>query len=291
MERMSRKGFIALLSTAALTMALGLAGCGGSGAASSSAAASSGEGAATTAAAEKTDIVIGVRADGIDQYNVVEDELKAAGYNVTAQTFDDSIQPNVALAEGSIDCNWYQHEPYLKSYNAENGTDLVMVQPKTAAPLFAMYSTKHKSVSDIPDGATFGMCNDAANQDRGLRLLASQGLITLPDSEVVSILEITDEMNPHGYKFIEAEMQVLPQSMADVDAICLAAAHMVNAGYDANDYVAASDDAETYAVGFVVRPEDKDAQWAKDLAQAVQCDDLANYFEVEKQGVMVPMWK
>ncbi|WP_350455213.1 MetQ/NlpA family ABC transporter substrate-binding protein [Slackia heliotrinireducens] len=275
----SRRKFVGLSFAAAGSVAMGsfMTGCGSAG----------GE-----AAAEKTDVVIGLRSDGIDQYLVVEDEIKATGLNPSYVLFDDSVQPDVALAEGSIDCNWYQHEPYMQSYNAENGTEFVMVQPKTAAPLFAMYSSTHKSVDEIPDGATFGMCNDTTNQDRGLHLLESLGLISLPaDVEVPSIYDITDDLNPRGFKFIEAEMQVLPQSMADVDAICLAAAHIVNAGMDASSYIAASDDAETYAVGFVVRPEDAEAEWAKTLAEAVQCDDLATYFAEEKQGTMVPMWQ
>lgn len=70
------------------------------------------------------------------------DAIEAAGYKVDVTVFDDSNQPNVALGEGSIDINWYQHEPFLKAYNDANGTDFVMVEPKTAAPLFAMYSEK-----------------------------------------------------------------------------------------------------------------------------------------------------
>ena len=81
------------------------------------------------------------------------------------------------------------------------------------------------------------------------------------------------------------------QSLADVDAICLAGAHMVNAGLDATDYVCASSDAEVYAVGWVVTAENKDAEWASGLAKAVQCDALADYYATEKNGTMVPMWK
>ena len=301
----SRRGFIKLSATAAGAAVVGaaLTACGGSTASSAassasaeassaaSAEASAASSAAASAAAEKTKVVIGVRSDGIDQFNVVEDELKALGYDVEAQVFDDSVQPDVALAEGSIDCNWYQHEPYMQAYNDQNGTDLVMVQPKTFYPLFAMYSTKHKSIDDIPDGATFGLCNDATNQDRGLHLLNSKGLITLPDEEAVySIVDITDEMNPRGFKFIEAEMSVLPQSREDVDGICLAAGHMVNAGLPADDYIAQSDDNEKYAVGFVVRKEDADATWIKEIAEAVQCDDLATYFKEEKAGTQIPCW-
>lgn len=233
---------------------------------------------------------IGIRADMVNQLEAVRDEIEALGYTVEESVFDDSIQPDVALAEGSLDMNWYQHGPYLESFNAENGTDLVMIEPKTFYPLFAMYSNKWDSVEELPDGATIGLCNDATNQARGLNMLQAQGLITLDDSvEVPTMYDVKE--NPHNFKFIEAEMSVLPQSLGDADAICLAAGHMVNAGLSAEGYLCQSDDNDTYAVGFAVRKEDKDAEWAKEIAEVVQCDDLAEYFKTEKQGTQIPCWE
>jgi len=276
-----KKKLISVLLTLAVAGTM-LAGCGSSKADDTKSEADS--------STEKKDITIGVRADMVNQYAAVEDKLKKLGYNVQSKVFDDSVQPDVALAEGSIDCNWYQHEPYLKSYNEKNGTNLVMVEPKTFYPLFAMYSDKWDSVDELPDGATIGLCNDATNQARGLHLLESQGLITLDDSvESPTMYDVKE--NPHNFKFIEAEMSVLPQSIKDVDAICLAAGHMVNAGLSADGYLCQSDDNDTYAVGFAVRAEDKDAEWATGLAKAVQCDALADYYKTEKKGTMVPMWE
>lgn len=238
---------------------------------------------------EKKVIKLGVR-DNADQVNCVMDAIEEAGYEVDVTVFDDSNQPNVALGEGSIDINWYQHEPFLDAYNEANGTDFVMVEPKTAAPLFAMYSNKISSIDELKEGDTIGICADASNKARGLHLLESQGLIKLDESvEVPTQYDIVE--NKLNLQFIEADMQVLPQSLDDVACILCAAAHMVNAGLDGTDYVCASDDAEEYAVGFVVRKEDKDAEWATGLAKAVQCDALAEYYETEKQGTMVPMWK
>ena len=280
-EKKMKKKLISVLLTLAVAGTM-LAGCGSSKADDTKSEADS--------STEKKDITIGVRADMVNQYAAVEDKLKELGYNVQSKVFDDSVQPDVALAEGSIDCNWYQHEPYLKSYNEKNGTNLVMVEPKTFYPLFAMYSDKWDSVDELPDGATIGLCNDATNQARGLHLLESQGLITLDDSvESPTMYDVKE--NPHNFKFIEAEMSVLPQSIKDVDAICLAAGHMVNAGLSADGYLCQSDDNDTYAVGFAVRAEDKDAQWIKDIAEAVQCDELAEYFKTEKHGTQIPCWE
>lgn len=270
-----------------------LTGCGGSDSGSAEPAKSESEDADSgeeEAADKKDTIKIGIRSDGIDQLEVVRAKIEEAGYTVEESVFDDSVQPNVALGEGSIDVNWYQHGPYLETYNAENDTDFVMIEPKTAYPLFAMFSDKYDSVDKLPDGATIGLCNDATNQARALNILQAEGLITLDDSvEVPTMYDVKD--NPHKFEFIEAEMSVLPQSLSDADAICLAAAHMVNAGLSAEGYLCTAPDGEDYAVGFVVRSEDKDAEWAKTLAEVVECDELAEYFEVEKEGTMVPSWK
>ena len=274
--------FLSVLLAAAMVGTM-LVGCG------SSSSSKSSDDAKTESSDEKKVIKLGVR-DNADQVNAVMDAIEAAGYKVDVTVFDDSNQPNVALGEGSIDINWYQHEPFLKAYNDANGTDFVMVEPKTAAPLFAMYSEKIKSVDELKDGDTIALCSDASNKARGLHLLESQGLITLDDS-VETPTQYDIKENKLNLKFIEADMQVLPQSLPDVAAILCAAAHMVNAGLDGTDYVCASDDAETYAVGFVVRKEDKDAEWATGLAKAVQCDALADYYKTEKKGTMVPMWE
>lgn len=240
---------------------------------------------------EKKDVIrIGIRADMVNQLEAVRAKIEGLGYKVEESVFDDSVQPDVALAEGSLDMNWYQHGPYLESYNAENETDLVMIEPKTFYPLFAMYSDKWDSVDDLPDGATIGLCNDATNQARGLNMLQSQGLIKLDESvEVPTMYDVKE--NPHNFEFIEAEMSVLPQSLGDADAICLAAGHMVNAGLSAEGYLCQSDDNDVYAVGFAVRSEDKDAEWAKEIAEAVQCDELSEYFKTEKAGTQIPCWE
>ena len=277
-----KKRILSVLLAAAMVGTM-LVGCG------SSSSSKSSDDAKTESSGEKKVIKLGVR-DNADQVNAVMDAIEAAGYKVDVTVFDDSNQPNVALGEGSIDINWYQHEPFLKAYNDANGTDFVMVEPKTAAPLFAMYSEKIKSVDELKDGDTIALCSDASNKARGLHLLESQGLITLDDSvESPTMYDVKE--NPHNFKFIEAEMSVLPQSIKDVDAICLAAGHMVNAGLSADGYLCQSDDNDTYAVGFAVRAEDKDAQWIKDIAEAVQCDELAEYFKTEKQGTQIPCWE
>lgn len=235
---------------------------------------------------KKTKIVLAVRADGIDMAEAIREDVKKAGYELEIKTFDDSIQPNVALGEKSVDVNWFQHIPYLKNYNKSNGTTFVMAEPYTHYPLFAMYSKKHTKLSDIPNGATIGVCNDAANQARGLKMLRDYGLIEISEGvESPTLFDISK--NPKGLKFIEAEMSVLPQALGDVDAIVLAGMHMKNAGLDATKYIEKSKDGPEYSLGFVVRSEDKDALWLKDLNNAARQQTLKNYFN-STGGTLIP---
>lgn len=235
---------------------------------------------------EKKKIILAVRADGIDMAEAIREDVKKAGYELEIKTFDDSIQPNVALAEGSVDVNWFQHIPYLENYNKSNGTNFKMIAPYTHYPLFAMYSNKHKSLNDIPDGATIGVCNDASNQARGLKMLSDYGLIKLKEGVTSPTLFDIDK-NPKNLKFIEAEMSVLPQALKDVDAIVLAGMHMRNAGLDASSYIEKSKDGEEYSLGFVVKSENIDAKWLKDLNNAARQQALKTYYGTTG-GVLIP---
>ncbi len=278
MNRINKVVLTSVLALVLLAASLAIAGCSGS---SSSSSSDSGE---------KTTIKIGLRSDMLDPFNAIKGKIEALGYTVETTMFDDSVQPDNALKEGSIDVNWYQHEPYMQAYNKSNGTNFVMVSPKTIYNVFGLYSSKWKSIDEIPDGATIGLCNDPTNRKRGLEMLEKQGLIKIK-SGVESPTQYDLEENPKNLQFIEAEMSVLPQSIDDVDGICLASLHMLNAGKDASDYVCSADDNEEYAVGFVVDGANANAKWATDIAKAAQCDELANYLNTNKKGAQIPAWE
>ncbi len=269
---------LTIIVSMVIILGLSIAGC------SSSSTSSSSE------SGEKTTIKIGLRSDMVDPFNAIKDKIEALGYKVETTVFDDSVQPDNALKEGSIDMNWYQHEPYMEAYNKSNGTNFVMVSPKTIYNVFGLYSSKWKSVDEIPDGATIGLCNDPTNRKRGLEMLEKQGLIKIK-SGVESPTQYDLEENKKNLQFIEAEMSVLPQSIADVDGICLASLHMLNAGKDASDYVCAADDNEEYAVGFVVDSSNANSKWATEIAKAAQCEELSDYLNKNKKGAQIPAWK
>lgn len=276
------KKFLSLISILSI-MAISLTGCGSTASTSSS----------SDSSETKDKIVLGVRASSIEQAEIVKADMEKKGYQLEIVNFDDNIAPNQALTEGSIDANMYQHEPYLSNYNQSNGTDLVMITPKISMPVFGLYSNKYDDYKKIPNGATFGVCNDTTNQVRALKLLNEIGLIKLPsDLEVPTILDLNDnnETNPNGYKFIEAEMINLPQSLKDVDGILLAGLHMYNASLDGTKYIASASDGEEYAVGVVVKKGNENAKWATDLNDSFHTEDMKKFLESSTGGTTIPLF-
>ena len=135
----------------------------------------------------------------------VRDDLAAAGYDLEVVIFDDYVLPNTSLNEGSLDANYFQHTPYLNSFNEANGTDLVAAASIHYEP-FGLYGNGVESVAETPDGATIIIPADDINETRALLLLEQEGLITLPEganaADGVTTLDIVDNK---GYNIITVQ--------------------------------------------------------------------------------------
>ena len=74
-----------------------------------------------------------------DILNLIKDDLKAEGVELKVIEFTDYVTPNEAVESGEIDANYFQHIPYLESFNAERGYHLVNAAGIHVEP-FALYS-------------------------------------------------------------------------------------------------------------------------------------------------------
>ena len=206
--RSLRKHLSAVVIAAAL---MALTACGSNPAATTSAATTGG----ATTAATLTKVTVG--ASPVPHAKILEYVSKnlaaKAGIELKIVEFDDYVQPNEALAGGELDANYFQHLPYLedqiksKGYKFSHGAG-IHIEP------YAVFSKKYKALSEVPDGASIAITNDASNQYRGLKLLADNGLLKdlTTDSTVVSL---TPAQNPHGFKFIENQPEVIVQQLSD----------------------------------------------------------------------------
>lgn len=203
------------LLTVAITTALafGLAGCG-----------SSSEGAKDASGNELITVKVGASPSPhakILNYLETSGEAAKAGLKIEVKEFSDYVLPNTSLAGGDLDANYFQTTPYLddqKKQNPDfadfNGGKGIHLEP------LALFSEKIKAASELTDGATIGIINDPTNQERGLRLLESQGLIKLPADGTINVAAIKDsaEFNPKKFVFKEVEGPQLVRTLGDVDA-------------------------------------------------------------------------
>ncbi|WP_208859077.1 MetQ/NlpA family ABC transporter substrate-binding protein [Methylobacterium phyllostachyos] len=164
-----------------------------------------------------------------DSIHVAATEARAKGLDVKVVEFSDWTTPNVALDNGDLDLNYFQHQAFLDNAVRQNGFKLKSVG-LGILPNIGLYSERHARLSDLPQGATVAVANDPVNQGRGLALLATAGLISL--KEGVGAKATLDDVatNPRTLKFVEIEGPQLVRAVADVDLAQGYPAHYVNAG-------------------------------------------------------------
>lgn len=222
----------------------------------------------------------------------VRDELAAdAGLDLKIQEFSDYNAPNAALAEGDLDANLYQHEPFLKDYNANSGSDLVAVGDVYLPPL-ALYSEKLASPGDLADGAAVAVPNDPTNEYRALLLLQEAGLVTLEDGAEESTFTLKDvEKNPRKLDFQELDAAQLPRSLPDVDAAVVNANYALDAGLDAEDDAILMEEFEgsPYINVLATTAENKDDPRIATLRKLLTSDEVSEFIEKEYAGSVIPV--
>ncbi|MBR1919563.1 MAG: MetQ/NlpA family ABC transporter substrate-binding protein [Spirochaetales bacterium] len=160
---------------------------------------------------------------------LVVDDLAAQGYKLDIVEFTDYVTPNEALESGDLDANFFQHIPYLDSFNNERGFHLVNAGGVHIEPI-ALYSKKHKALADLPNGATIAIPNDPTNEGRALLLLQSAGLLKLKADVGLEAVPADIVENPKNFKFVEIEAASLPRTYEDVDAAIINGNYAIPAG-------------------------------------------------------------
>lgn len=210
------------------------------------------------------------------------------GIDIEIVEFTDYVQPNVALDEGDIDSNFFQHLPYLEEFNEQRGTKLVPVVPVHIEPL-GIYSNKLESLDDIEDGAQAAIPNDVTNAGRALKLFEANGLLTLdPDVDNPSVRDITD--NPKDLEIVELEAAQLPRSLEDVDFAVINGNYALEADLSpAEDALALESGKDNpYANYLVVNEGDEEEPAVVLLAELLQTDEVRTFIEDTYEGAVLP---
>ena len=220
--------------------------------------------------------------------SLVVDDLAAQGITLEIKEFTDYVTPNDAVEYGEIDANYFQHIPYLESFNTEHGYHLVNAGGIHVEPI-ALYSSKYSSLSDLPNGAIIAIPNDPTNEGRALLLLQSAGLIKLrADAGLEAIpLDITE--NPKNFKFSEIEAATLPRVLSDVDAAVINGNYAIPAGLVATRdglFVEGAD--SPYVNVIAVKEGNENNPAIKALIEALKSDEVAAFVaEKYKNGEVV----
>ena len=276
---------------AALLLAASLSGCGSS--ASTQATTQAAAPQETKAAQEAVKIKIGASpSPHAEILEFAKDKLKEAGVDIEIVTYNDYVQPNLAVENGDIDANYFQHQPYLDDFNAENKTKVTSVGKIHYEP-FGIYAGKSSDLSAISDGAQIAVPNDTTNEARALLLLQANGIIKLKDGAGLTATKQDITENPHKVEILEVEAAQIPRSVDSVDFACMNGNYAIDAGFKPSDALAAeksdSEAAQTYGNVIAVSDANKDADWAKKLVDVLLSDDVAKYISDTYEGGVVAM--
>lgn len=221
-------------------------------------------------AREANEIVIGTSAGPYaDQVkHGIKPILERQGYKVKVVEFSDYIQPNFALAEGSLDANVFQHSVYLNKFAADHKLALSELVTIPTAPI-AIYSRRHRSLDAARPGTTVALPNDPTNQARALVMLEQLGWIRLrPNTDPVKASERDIAANPRGVKLLPLEAAQLPRALQDADYAFVNGNYALASGMKLTDALRTEAISRNYVNLVAVRTLDRDKPFARDLAAA-----------------------
>lgn len=180
--------------------------------------------------------------------------LEKQGYKVELTEFSDYVQPNIALAEGSLDANTFQHVVYLEKFAADRKLAIQPLAQVPTAPL-GLYSRKHKALTELADGARIALPNDPTNQARALVMLEKLGWVTLkPDVDPIRASEKDVASNPRKLVLLPLEAAQLPRSLDDVDFSFVNGNFAISSGLKLTEALKLEDLADRYINVVAIAP-------------------------------------
>ena len=284
-----------------LALALALCACGGSQTETPAAPeAPAADAPAADAPVAPGPVVITVGASATPHAEILEqvkDVLAAEGYQLEIKIFDDYVLPNTALFDGDLDANYFQHTPYLNSFNASNGMNLVSAALIHYEP-FGLYGNGVASVADVAEGATIIIPADDSNETRALFLLQQEGLIKLPeDATVEAGVTTLDIVDDGGYNIQPVQADTVPAQLENSNEGTLAVIngnYALQAGLSSADALALEDAsgeaAQTYANIIACRNGDESKEKITALVNALKTEAVKTYIANTYNGAVVAIF-
>lgn len=218
--------------------------------------------------------------------------LAEQGWDLQFTVFNDYVQPNEVVESGEFDANYFQHTPYLDSFNEEKGTHLVSVGEIHYEPL-GIYAGTESDLANISDGATIAVPNDTTNEARALLLLQDNGIITLKEGAGMEATKNDIAENPHNVEIVELEAAQVARVIGETSFVVLNGNYALQAGLNAQTDALAyetsdSEAAKTYVNVIVVKEGNEGNEGVKALVDVLKSDEIKDFINEKYQGSVVP---
>ena len=218
---------------------------------------------------------------------LVKDDLKKRGVDLEIVQFNDYILPNKALADKSIDANFFQHVPYMEDFAKRNNIPLVSVGNVHLEPM-ALYSKKIKNIKDLKPNDTLIIPNDPTNGGRALILLDKAGIIKLKDNKKLDSTTKDIASNPKKIKIVTLSNEQIAPRLVEVAGAIINSNFAINAGVTKNEIILQEDKNSPYAnVVTVLKGNENDPRIQK-LMKALQSEKVKKYIEEKYEGRIIP---
>ncbi len=215
---------------------------------------------------------------------------KQFGLNIEIVEFTDYLEPNAALSDGSIDANMFQHQPYLDQQIKDRHYDLVAIGKTFIYPM-GIYSSKYKSLSAVPVGATVALPNDPSNEGRALMLLQKAKLIKMKKEKGIYAMPEDIIENPKQLKFKELDAAQIARSLPDVDLSIINTNYAIPAGLvPKKDAIFLEGKDSPYANIIVIRKDELKDPRMKQLVAALQSDAVLKATQKIFKGQAIVAW-
>lgn len=230
----------------------------------------------------------------------VKKEFEKQGYKLEIKEFSDYPQIDPSTTDGSLDANYFQHQPYLTSYNKDaklkKGDDGYLVSAgKIHFEPMGIYAGKSNDLDNIPDGAQVAIPNDASNEARALLLLKDKGLITLDDSVKVTSTNVTLKQvtsNPHNLDIVEMDGAQIASKLPDVDFGIINGNYALDAKVTDSLLASEASDGEvanTYGNVIAVKESNKNNKAVKALVKILKSDKTKEWIKTKFRGSVLPV--
>lgn len=225
---------------------------------------------------------------------VVGEVLAKDGYTLTVTEYPDYVVPNNVVEDGEMDANYFQHQPYLDEFNAENGTHLVTAATVHYEP-YGIYAGTKNAISALSDGDSIAVPNDTTNRARALLLLQDNGIIKMKDDAGMTATKLDIVENPLNLDIVEMEAAQISTVRDSVALVVLNGNYAMAAGLNVGKDAIAAEGADSLAArtyGNIIAVKDGNQNSAKvqALVKAIMSPEVRDYINGTYEGAVVPMF-